>query len=127
MKTGTVNGQENPLSILNAAKFYEVSEQVVLTAHMVQPVFFNIGKPVWDRLNADQKKVLGDACRTAAKGGDDARLGDEKAITSALQARGLAVDTIDLAPFRDNADSVYAKSDPAKQWDTATMQRAQKA
>ena len=64
---------------------------------------------------------------TAAKGGDDARLGDEKAITSALQARGLAVDTIDLAPFRDNADSVYAKSDLAKQWDTATMQRAQKA
>ena len=127
LKTGTVDGQENPLSILNAAKFYEVSEQVVLTAHMVQPVFFNIGKPVWDRLNADQKKVLGDACRTAAKGGDDARLGDEKAITSALQARGLAVDTIDLAPFRDNADSVYAKSDLAKQWDTATMQRAQKA
>ena len=127
LKTGTVDGQENPLSILNAAKFYEVTEQIVLTAHMVQPVFFNIGKPVWDKLNADQKKVLGDACRTAAKGGDEARLGDEKAITSALKARGLAVDTIDLAPFRDNADSVYAKSDLAKQWDAAAMQRAQKA
>lgn len=127
LKTGTVDGQENPLSILNAAKFYEVSEQVVLTAHMVQPVFFNIGKPVWDKLNTDQKKALGDACRRAAKGGDDARLGDEKAITSALKTRGLAVDTIDLAPFHDNADRVYAKSDLAKQWDTAAMQRAQKA
>jgi TRAP-type transport system periplasmic protein len=127
LKTGTVDGQENPLSILNAAKFYEVTEQIVLTAHMVQPVFFNIGKPVWDKLDADQKKALGDACRRAAKGGDDARLGDEKAITSALKTRGLAVDTIDLAPFRDNADSVYAKSDLAKQWDTAAMQRAQKA
>jgi tripartite ATP-independent transporter DctP family solute receptor len=127
LKTGTVDGQENPLSILNAAKFYEVTEQIVLTAHMVQPVFFNIGKPVWDELNADQKKVLGDACRRAAKGGDDARLGDEKAITSALKTRGLVVDTIDLAPFRDNADGVYAKSDLAKQWDAAAMQRAQKA
>src|SRR6202034_1657643 len=127
LKTGTVDGQENPLSILNAAKFYEVTEQIVLTAHMVQPVFFNIGKPVWDKLDAGQKKVLGDACRRAAKGGDEARLGDEKAITSALKTRGLAVDTIDLAPFRDNADSVYAKSDLAKQWDTAAMQRARKA
>ncbi len=127
LKTGTVDGQENPLSILSAAKFYEVSEQVVLTAHMVQPVFFNVGKRVWDKLNADQKKVLGDACRKAAKGGDDARLGDEKAITTALKTRGLAVDSIDLAPFRDNADRVYAKSDLAKQWDAAAMQRAQKA
>lgn len=127
LKTGTVDGQENPLSILSAAKFYEVSEQVVLTAHMVQPVFFNVGKRVWDKLNADQKKVLGDACRKAAKGGDDARLGDEKAITTALKTRGLAVDFIDLAPFRDNADRVYAKSDLAKQWDAAAMQRAQKA
>ncbi len=127
LKTGTVDGQENPLSILNAAKFYEVTEQVVLTAHMVQPVFFNIGKPVWDKLDARQKKALGDACRKAAKSGDDARLGDEKAIVTALKARGLSVDTLDLAPFRDNADRVYAKSDLAKQWDTAGMQRAQKA
>jgi len=127
LKTGTVDGQENPLSILNAAKFYEVTEQVVLTAHLVQPVFFSIGTPVWDRLNADQKKVLADASLKAAKSGDDARLADEQAIVTALKGRGLAVDTIDLAPFRANADSIYAQSALAKQWDAAAMQRAQKA
>jgi len=127
LKTGTVDGQENPLSILNAAKFYEVTEQVVLTAHLVQPVFFSIGTPVWDRLNADQKKVLADAGLKAAKSGDDARLADEQAIVTALKGRGLAVDTIDLAPFRANADSIYAQSALAKQWDAAAMQRAQKA
>lgn len=127
LKTGTVDGQENPLTILSAAKFYEVTAQVVLTAHMVQPVFFNIGKPVWDRLTTQQKKVLGDACIKAAKGGDDARLADEKAVVAALKGRGLAVDTIDLAPFRANADRVYAKSSLAKQWDAAGLARAQKA
>ena len=59
LKTGTIDGQENPLSIFNAAKFYEVSEQVVLTAHMVQPVFFAIAKPVWDKLTAAQQKAAG--------------------------------------------------------------------
>ena len=127
LKTGTVDGQENPLTILNAAKFYEVTAQIVLTAHMVQPVFFNIGKPVWDKLSARQKKVLGDACVKAAKSGDDARLNDEKAVVTALKGRGLAVDAIDLAPFRANADRVYAKSGLAKQWDAAGLQRAQKA
>jgi len=127
LKTGTVDGQENPLTILNAAKFYEVTAQIVLTAHMVQPVFFNIGKPVWDKLTAQQKKVLGDACVKAAKGGDDARLNDEQAVVTALKGRGLTVDTIDLAPFRANADRVYAKSSLAKQWDAAGLARAQKA
>ncbi len=121
LKTGTVDGQENPLSILNAAKFYEVTEQIVLTAHMVQPVFFNIGKPVWDKLTAGAEKGARRRLRKAAKGGDDARLADEKAITTALKARGLAVDAIDLAPFRDNADRVYAKSDLAKPWDAAAL------
>src|ERR1700684_3161041 len=46
LKTGTVDGQENPLSIFSAAKLYEVSEEVVLTAHMVQPVYFAMAKPV---------------------------------------------------------------------------------
>jgi len=114
LKTGTVDGQENPLSILNAAKFYEVSEQIVLTAHLVQPVFFSIGAPVWDRLNPDQKKVLGEASLKAAKSGDETRLADEQAIVTALKGRGLSVDAIDLAPFRANADSIYAQSALAK-------------
>src|ERR1700686_1097648 len=36
LKTGSIDGQENPLSILNAGKFYEITEQVVLTSHLVQ-------------------------------------------------------------------------------------------
>jgi tripartite ATP-independent transporter DctP family solute receptor len=127
MKTGTVDGQENPLSILNAAKFYEVSEQVVLTAHMIQPVFFNIATPVWDKLNPDQKKVLGDAAIKNAKSGSDARLADEAAITTALKDKGLTVDAVDLRPFRESADKVYADSDYAKAWDAAGLQRVLKA
>jgi TRAP-type transport system periplasmic protein len=127
LKTGTVDGQENPLSILNAAKFYEVTEQIVLTAHMVQPVFFAVAKPVWDGLNAQQKKAFADASLKAEKSGDETRLGDEAAVVAALKGKGLAVAEIDLAPFRAAADKVYADSDLAKQWDAAGLARAQKA
>jgi TRAP-type transport system periplasmic protein len=127
LKTGTVDGQENPLTILNAAKFYEVTEQVVLTAHMVQPVFFAIAKPVWEKLDANQKKVMEEASRKAAKAGDDNRLADEAAVTQALKGRGLSVDTVDLAPFREAGDRVYAGSDLAKSWDAAGLARVMKA
>lgn len=127
LKTGTVDGQENPLSILNAAKFYEVTEQIVLTAHMVQPVFFAMAKPVWDGLGVQQKKALGDISLKVARSGDQARLADETAIVQALKGRGLAVAEIDLTPFRAAADEVYTQSDLAKQWDAAGLARTQNA
>jgi TRAP-type C4-dicarboxylate transport system substrate-binding protein len=123
LKTGTIDGQENPLSILNAAKLYEVTEQVVLTAHVVQPVFFSIAKPVWDRLSADQKMAVEAAARHAAKGNDEGRLADEKTIIETLKGRGLAVDAVDLAVFRAAADKTYADADVTKGWDAALVKR----
>jgi TRAP-type transport system periplasmic protein len=116
LRTGSIDGQENPLSILNAAKFYEVTEQVVMTAHMVQPVFFSIAKPFWDKLTSAQKTAVATAAHDAAKLNDTGRLADEKAIVEALKGRGLAVDTIDFAAFRSMADKVYGESEATKVW-----------
>lgn len=126
LKTGTVDGQENPLSIFNAAKLYEVSEQVVLTSHMLQPVFFAIAKPAWAKLSAAQQTLLQNAARKAAKAGDDGRLADEASIIDAIKQRGLSVDAIDLAPFRAAADKAYV-GDAVKAWDMAWLKRVSEA
>jgi len=118
LKTGAIDGQENPLSIMNAAKFYEVTEEVVLTAHMIQPVFFSVAKPFWDKLAPAQKATLAQAADHAAKLNDSGRLADERAIVEALKGRGLAVDAIDLAPFRAMADKIYKEADATKAWNS---------
>jgi tripartite ATP-independent transporter DctP family solute receptor len=123
LKTGTIDGQENPLTILNAAKFYEVTQQVVLTAHMIQPVFINIAKPVWDKLSPAQQAVVQAAATQAAKANQEARLADEQSVAANLKTRGLQVDSIDLTPFRALADKVYAGSDMAKSWDANWLKR----
>jgi TRAP-type C4-dicarboxylate transport system substrate-binding protein len=127
LKTGTVDGQENPLSIFNAAKLHEVSEQIALTSHMVQPVFFAIAKPVWARLSKAQQDGLQAASRKATKAGDDGRLGDEASIIDALKGRGLSVDAIDLTPFREAADKAYAGAEATKAWDLAWLKRVAEA
>ncbi len=123
LKTGTIDGQENPLSIFNAAKLYEVSEQIVLTAHMLQPVFFSIAKPFWDKLTADQQSALTAAALAAAKTNDDGRLADERDIVAAMKTKGIAVDSPDLTPFRALADKLYAEEPGAKAWDAALAKR----
>ena len=42
LKTGTIDGQDNPLPTVRAAKFYEVTKQVVLTNHLVDGIFIAI-------------------------------------------------------------------------------------
>jgi TRAP-type C4-dicarboxylate transport system substrate-binding protein len=79
-------------------------------------VFFDIAKPFWEKLAPDQKAVLERAARNAAKLNDTGRLADEKAVAEALKGRGLAVDAVDLAPFRATADKVYGEADLTKAW-----------
>ena len=123
LKTGSIDGQENPLTIMNAAKYHEVTKQVILTAHMVQPVFYALAKPVWDKLNDAQKKAMKESAVAASKWNDEARLDDEKKVVERIKGMGLRVDTIDLKPFRDNADKVYGAAEHAKAWDKALMRR----
>ena len=125
LKTGTIDGQENPLSIFSAAKLYEVTEQIVLTSHLVQPVFINIATPAWNKLSPEQKTALQAAAKRAGAANDEGRSADEKTITAGLAARGLSVDTPDLAAFRANADAVYAESDMAKSWNATLMKQVQ--
>jgi len=124
LQTGTIDGQENPPTIFNAAKFHEVSKQMVLTAHLVQPIFYAIAKPYFDKLKPEQQKKLREAAVRGAKWNDDNRLNDEKTVIDGLAGKGLTVSRPDLAPFRANADKVYAAAESAKAWDRRLMEEA---
>ncbi|QPM90255.1 TRAP transporter substrate-binding protein DctP [Pseudooceanicola algae] len=124
LQTGSVDGQENPLSILKAAKFDEVTKQVILTSHLVQPVFYAIAKPAWDEMSAEQQEVVKTAAIAAAEENNTARLADEAKVADLLTEEGLRVDAIDLTAFREKADAVYGASDLAAAWDQDLMQQA---
>jgi TRAP-type transport system periplasmic protein len=124
LQTGTIDGQENPPTIFSAAKFHEVSKQMVLTSHLVQPIFYAVAKPYFDKLKPEQQKKLREAAVHGAKWNDDNRLKDEKTVIDGLAAKGLTVSRPDLAPFRANADKVYASAEAAKAWDRKLMEEA---
>lgn len=121
LQTGSIDGQENPPTIMNAAKYHEVTKQLVVSSHLVQPVFYAIGKPFYDKLTPDQRAKLQTAAVNAARWNDNMRLADEKTVIDGLAAKGLTVSRPDLGPFRANADKVYGASDLAKAWDRKMM------
>lgn len=123
LQTGAVDGQENPLTITAAAKFNEVTEQIVLTAHLVQPVFYAISKPFFDDLTPEQQQLLRDAALEGATLGNTGRYEDEQVVADRLASEGMRVDDIDLAPFKAKADAVYADAPLAQPWNTDLMQQ----
>jgi tripartite ATP-independent transporter DctP family solute receptor len=62
-----IDGQENPLSVILANKFYEVQKNLAITNHQYNPQSIIFSKKVWDTLTDAEKKVLQDAAAEASK------------------------------------------------------------
>jgi TRAP-type transport system periplasmic protein len=61
-----IDGQENPVTVINANKFYEVQKHLAITNHQYNPQAVIISKKLWDTLSADEKKIFTDAAVEAA-------------------------------------------------------------
>lgn len=66
MEQKAVDGQENPLSVILANKFYEVQKHLALTNHQYNPQSLIFSKKVWDGLSEADRKILKDAATEAA-------------------------------------------------------------
>jgi tripartite ATP-independent transporter DctP family solute receptor len=127
MKTGTVDAAEFPLSLGYANKLNEVTAQVTLTGHVVQPVFFTMSRQAWAKLSPPQQELFRKAAQAAAAYNDRERLADEKSVLEALGKQGIKVTTPDVAAFREHVLTVYKNSDVAKTWPAGMLERISQA
>ena len=123
LKTGTIDGQDNPLPSVRAAKFYEVTKQIVLTNHLVDGIFISISSKSWNALSAAQKQKVKAAAQAAAAYNNVNRLKEEAQIVDFFKQQGLQVTTPDVEAFRKSVQAAYASSDMAKAWPQGLLER----
>jgi len=109
LQQGTVDGQENPLSVITAAKLEQVQKYLSLTGHVYSPALILMNKAQFDRLSPADKQAFIDAAREAVKV-NRARIDeDERRAVGDLRSKGMAiVDTLDKAKFQAALGPVYA-------------------
>ena len=61
----TIDGQENPFTVIEANKFNEVQKFLTGTRHIYNPQSFLVSKKTWDRLNKDEQAILAAAAKEA--------------------------------------------------------------
>jgi TRAP-type transport system periplasmic protein len=110
LQQGTVDGQENPLSVIMSAKFDQVQKHMTLTGHVYSPCIFLMNKASFDKLApADQKHFI-DAAIEAVKA-NRARVDedDAKGVTE-LRSKGMTiVENVDKAKFVNALAPVYVE------------------
>lgn len=123
LKTGTIDGQDNPLPSVRAAKFYEVTKEIVLTSHLVDGIFIAISNKCLNALSPAQKQKVTAAAQAAAAYNNENRIKEEGQLVEFFKKEGLQVITPDVDAFRKSVQATYQASDYAKVWPKGLLDR----
>lgn len=126
LQTGAVDGQDNPLPTVEKAKFYEVTEYIAITNHVIDSIMPCVNQDKWNALTADQQKAVKEAMAFAIDFNDKARIESEANLVSFFESEGLTVTYPDITEFRDNVQAAYeGNSDMTSSWDMDLYQKVQ--
>jgi len=123
LQTGAIDGQDNPMPTDKDKKFYEVTDQIVLTGHLVDMNFLAFSKSVWDDMSEDQQAAVMQAAKEASAAITASIVDNEAQLVAFFEGEGLKVYTPDVASFRTRAQQMYLESDFSKDWPDGLLER----
>lgn len=112
LQTGTVDGQENPLSLIYSSRFYDVQEHVTMWNYSYDAIVFGTGKGFWDSLDPDDQEMFKKAAREAMDHEREIVLKEDQEIPAKLVEAGVEVTELtddELQVFKDTLEPVYAE------------------
>jgi tripartite ATP-independent transporter DctP family solute receptor len=120
LQNSTVEAQENPLTTIEAKKFYEVQKYIALTGHVVEHLNIVASGKLWKQLNDNEKKIFTEVAQEAAEKASADIVAREKQMVDLFKQKGLTVAEVDRNDFRNTVlknvkfeDFGYRKTD----WD----------
>ncbi|HEX2556274.1 MAG TPA: sialic acid TRAP transporter substrate-binding protein SiaP [Microvirga sp.] len=123
LQTGAIDGQDNPLPTDKAAKFYEVTKQIVLTSHLTDGVFVALAGSTWNKLDEKQKAAVTEAAQAAIAYNNQNRLKEEADLIAFFKEQGLKVYKPDVDAFRAQVQKTYLESEFSKTWPKGLVDR----
>ncbi len=101
LQNGTVEAQENPLTTIEAKKFYEVQKAIMLTGHIVDGLTTQVAPHVWNKLTDAEKTIFTDVTREAAARASAQIKKREGELVEEFRKKGLQIVTVNRQSFID--------------------------
>ncbi len=117
LKTGTIDGQDNPLPTDYSAKFYEVTHYIVLTDHMLGYITPIITEKLWQEMPDKYRVYIKHAIQVARFQMNQIVLGQEASLLGKFQKEfGMEVVIPDKTAFMEHAQKFYSQAKFDKRW-----------
>ena len=116
LRTGSIAAQDNPTNMTRDWKFDEVTEQVILTRHLVQPLFVAIADDAWNELSAEQQTKLQTLVSEAVERQVAASKADEAEALAQFRESGMTVTEVDIDLFRNAVWQKYEDAGLTTEW-----------
>ena len=110
LQQGTIDGQENPLSVIVSVKLNEVQKYLTLSGHVYSPAMLLISKPFWDGLTDEDKAAFQKGATEAVIAMRGFVDNVEKSGVETLKERGMQVNELSVeqkAALRASVESAY--------------------
>jgi tripartite ATP-independent transporter DctP family solute receptor len=122
LQQGTVDGQENPLSVIMASNFDQVQKHLTLTGHVYSPVVILMNKAAFDKLSAADKQVFLDSAKEAVKVNRARVDKDDATGVAELRKKGMSIiENVDKSKFLATMGPAMAEFE--KQFGKANLDR----
>ncbi len=112
LESKAIDGQENPVAVIAANKFWEVQKHMALTNHQYNPQSVIFSKKVWDTYSAAEKKIIEDSAVEATKFQRDQSRAAVAANLELLKKNGMTVTQFspeEVNKLREKMKPVIAK------------------
>ncbi len=99
LQQGLFDAQENPLSIIDSASFFEVQKYVSMTGHIWGAASLVMSKAVWDRISPEDQAVILEAAQRWAENQRQMVADANAELQAKLEAKGMVFNEVDKTPF----------------------------
>nr|CDQ34704.1 Extracytoplasmic solute receptor protein YiaO [Virgibacillus halodenitrificans] len=110
LQQGTIDAQENPLSLIESASFNEVQDYVNVTDHVRSWIYVVIGKKKLESMPEDLQEVVLDAAQQMQSYEAKLFSEDQKRLRNALEEAGMEFVEVDQKAFADKAEPAVKAS-----------------
>jgi tripartite ATP-independent transporter DctP family solute receptor len=100
LQTHVVDGQENPLSLIDTAKLYEVQKYVAITNHMWDGFWFLANKKSWEAMPANLREIVEAEFNASAISEREDLAKMNNTVADTLKGKGLQFVETDPVAFR---------------------------
>ncbi len=112
LKTGVIDGQENPVDIIVSSRLYEVQNHITVWNYSYDALILGMNKKQWDSLPAAARAIIKQAAIEASK--QQVKLSRDAARTQLSLLRDKGMTITELTPdqvkaFRATTDPVYTE------------------